>query len=181
MFTFKKFALISVALVAALSMSCTEETEDPGEDGDLVRKSFTLSNAGASYGDLDAAKTYKQADLATAAGDIDLVAYYTSGASKDILNPCYVPTIGEDCGFPELYSIPSKYHAALVSATKTSEIVDFLNGFAAEEFGVDEEDEISISKDKAFLVFSTNEKFYVVVITADGAQTVSLDFFNTPE
>jgi len=187
MFTFKKFALVG-AIAAAFSMSCSDDKEDPddviGDDPDLKRSSFDLSFAGASYGDVDAAKTYKQGELAAVKGNIDLVAYYASGASDDVKNPCIVEQIGpDDCGWPSLYPIPGKYSSALKSAKKVSEINDFLTAFADGEIGDDddEEDEISIAKDKAFLVFSTENKFFVVVITDKGAEKVSLNFFKTPE
>jgi len=187
MFRFKKIALVSVALMAALSISCSETDpgeDEPGKDGDLVRNKFTLSYSGTSYGDLDGAKAYKQADVAGKEDKIDVVAYYTNGASDHVKNPCYVPTIEDECSpLVTLYSIPSKYHSALKTATKTSDIVDFLNAFADDEIGSDsdEEEEISISNGSAFLVFSSEKKFYAVVITSSGAQTVSLDFFNPNE
>jgi len=145
----------------------------------LIRSSFGLSLASASYGDIDVAKTYQQSGLASVKEKIDLVAYYTAGASDNILNPCSVPTIGEDCGWPQFYPIPAKYHASLKTATKVSQITDFLTAFANDEISLDDEiDRVSISIDKAFLVFSTSMKFYVVVITSVGTQSVNLEFFN---
>ncbi|MDR2583066.1 MAG: hypothetical protein LBC75_06260 [Fibromonadaceae bacterium] len=191
MFTFKKFALTGAVAVALSMVSCTD-IEDPvdEEDVDLIKKSFTLSKADASYGDLDAAKTYKQAEATTKAADIDIVAYYTSEAGNKVFNPCgiaYTP-IATECGVPELYPIPQKYQAALKSATKRSEIADFLKAFADDEItggnagsGVNGGDanevwDIDISKDKAFLVMSTDVKYFIVIMTATGAETVSLQF-----
>jgi hypothetical protein len=149
------------------------------DDKDLKRSSFELSLAGASYGDIDVARTYQQSGLASAKDKIDLVAYYTAGASDNILNPCNVPTIGEDCGGPEFYSIPAKYHTSLKTATKASQIADFLSALANDEISLDDPiDKVSISMDKAFLVFSTSMELYVVVITDTGTGKVSLNFFN---
>ena len=193
MFTFKKFALAG-AVVAALSMtSCSDKDDDPEdevEDVALIKKNFTLSEAGASYGDLDAAKTCKQTGPDNAvdnAEDIDVVAYYTSGAASKVFNPCgisYEP-VADECGMPELYPIPDKYQAALKSATKISEIADFLGALGditgAEGGGVNGGDanavwEIDISNGKSFLVLSTDSKYFIVTITSAGAQTVSLSF-----
>ena len=168
------------------SNSTSSSSSSPTGGGDdeelLVRKSFTLSFAGASYGDLDVAKTYKQSELAGKKENIDIVAYYASGSSDDIINPCLVTTIGpDDCGDPELYPIPAKYWASLKSAKKVSEIADFVEAFANDEItGEFDENEvlgIDIAKNKAFLVYSTDGEYYVVVITDTGAQTVSLNFF----
>ena len=149
------------------------------DDKDLKRSSFVLSLAGASYGDLDVAKTYQLSGLAIVKENIDLVAYNTAGASDNILNPCNVSTIDEDCGSPSFYPIPAKYYASLKTATKVSQIADFLTAIANDEISLDDEiDKVSISKDKAFLVFSTEDKYYVVVITSVGTQSVSLEFFN---
>jgi len=176
MFTFKKFALAG-AVVAALSMvSCSDKDEDEGEVKDLVKKSFTLSFAGKSYGDIDAGQSYGQADLDTKAEDIDVVAYYNKDADDKIKNPCIVPTIGEDCGTPELYEIPSKYWPDLVSGKTTADIKDFLDAFGKDEIDNNEVDEISIKNNSAFFVWTTDVKAYVVVITSSGTQTVSLQF-----
>jgi len=149
------------------------------DDKELKRSSFVLSLAGASYGDLDVAKTYQLSGLAIVKENIDLVAYNTAGASDYILNPCNVSTIDEDCGFPSFYPIPAKYYASLKTATKVSEIMDFLTAISNDEISLDDEiDKVSISKDKAFLVLSTEYEVYVVVITNVGAQSVSLEFFN---
>ena len=180
MFTFKKFAVVSVAaLTAVFSISCSDDKDDP-EYKDLVIKNFTLSLSGNSYGDIDAAQNYGQNDLATKAEDIDVVAYYTSGASDEVKNPCIVSTIGPDeCGDPELYTIPAKYHKQLAEGKTTEDIKEFLNAFADEEFDDNEETEIAISKGSAFLVFTTEAKYFVVVIKNNGANTVSLDFTGT--
>jgi len=189
MFTFKKFALAG-AVVAALSMtSCSDPGDDPVDvdDKDLDWKPLAgaLSLSGKSYGDLDANKTYNQADAKANAEDIDVVAYYTSGAENKIYNPCGIETIGSDCGDPELYPIPSKHQTALKSATKLSDIADFLADFdnilGTPGAGINGGDgnevwEIDIAKDKSFLVFSTGTKYFIVTITDNGTQTVSLKF-----
>jgi len=182
MFTFKKFAVVSVAaLTAVLSISCSDQEDpEPGEYKDLVRKNITLSLSGKSYGDLDAGQTYGQSDLSSKAGDIDVVAYYSAGADDNVKNPCIVTTIGpDDCGYPELYTIPPKYHAQLANGATTEDIKDFLEAFSKDEFDDNEEDEISISKGSAFLVFTTKEKYFAVVISNTGTQSVSLDFTGT--
>ncbi|MCL1957251.1 MAG: hypothetical protein FWF63_08005 [Fibromonadales bacterium] len=186
MFTFKKFALTG-AVVAALSMVSCDTTDGPEEeDVDLVKRSFTLSAAGSSYGDLDEAKIYKQGALTDAVKEkIDIVAYYTSEVGNKVFNPCGIETVGDDCGDPELYPIPQKYQAALKSATKRSEIAEFLGDLekitGEEGKGINGGDanevwEIDISKDKAFLVFSTEPKYFIVIMTATGAETVDLEF-----
>jgi len=154
-------------------------------DIDLKRFSFELSLAGKSYGDIDAGKTYSQAEAMVNAEDIDIVAYYKVGAGNKIFNPCYVSTIGDNCGAPELYPIPQKYQAAIKSATKTSDIAEFLEDFdkilGAPGEGINGGDknevaEIDISKDKSFLVLSTDIQYFIVIITATGTESVSLDF-----
>ena len=188
MFTFKKFALAG-AVVAALSMtSCSDKADDEVDDKDLDWKALSgaLSLAGRSYGDLDANKTYDQAGAKTNAGDIDVVAYYNDGAANKVFNPCGIETIGGDeCGAPELYPIPQEYQAALKSATKLSEIAEFLGDLDAilgtPNAGVNGGDgnevwEIDIAKDKSFLVLSTDTKYFIVTITEAGTKTVSLKF-----
>jgi hypothetical protein len=187
MFTFKKIGLISVAAIAAISISCSDDKgDDDGKDQALTRKSFNLSFANESYGDIDAVKTYKQDGLTDAVkGAIDVVAYYSDVSGDEVINPCLVTTIGaDDCGDPEFYPIPGTYYAALESATKASEIVDFLNAFADDVItGPDDENiktRIQITKGSAFLVLSTETKYYVVVISDNGVKTVDLNFFATP-
>ena len=182
MFTFKKIAVVSVAaLTAALSISCSETTDEP-EYKDLVINKFTLSYADKSYGDIDAGVSYKQADAIAKAGDIDVVAYYTDGAADEVKNPCVIAVddIADNCGDPELYTIPAKYHKQLAEGKTTEDIKDFLADFGNDKIDTDNDvTEISISKGSAFLVFTTKEKFFVVVISNTGAKSVSLDFTGT--
>jgi len=182
MFTFKKIALAGT-VVAALSMvSCSDTDPEDKEPVDLVKRSITLSLADKSYGDIDAGKSYGQADLSSKAEDIDVVAYYTTGADDKVKNPCIVPTIGpDDCGDPELYKIPEKYWSALVSGQTTADIVDFLDAFGDDKIDTDAnaDTEISIKKNSAFLVLTTDVDYYVVVISDNGTETVSLKFSNT--
>ncbi|MDR2583902.1 MAG: hypothetical protein LBC75_10515 [Fibromonadaceae bacterium] len=178
----------SFAIAPSSSSKPSSSSLDDTDDIELKKNSFELSLAGKSYGDIDAAKTYGQSELSGRNKiDIDIVAYYKSGAGNKIFNPCYVSTIGDDCGNPELYPIPQKYQSAIKSATKTSEIAEFLEDFADGKItgysgtginGGDENEvlEIDISKDKAFLVFSTDSKYFIVIMTATGTESVSLDF-----
>jgi len=189
MFTFKKFAVVSMAAaLTSLSISCSDDPEEDVDDRDLDWKPLqgALSLSGKSYGDLDANVTYNQTDATgSKAGDIDVVAYYTSGAENKIFNPCGIETIGDDCGDPELYPIPEKYQDALKSATKLSDLAEFLGDLdkvlGAEGAGINGGDgnevwEIDIANGKSFLVFSTESKYFLVNITSSGTQTVSLKF-----
>jgi len=186
MFTFKKFAVVSVAaLTAVLSISCGDDKEDEGgEYKDLVVKNFTLSYADKSYGDIDAGQNYKETDAKAKAGDIDVVAYYTSGASSDVINPCIIAVdeIADNCGDPELYPVPPKYNSQLANlkGKTTEDIKGFLYDFGNDVIDTDtEETKISISKGSAFIVFTTKQKYFVVVMTDTGAESVSLDFTGT--
>ncbi|MDR3001375.1 MAG: hypothetical protein LBU89_08945 [Fibromonadaceae bacterium] len=192
MFTFKKIALVGVAVLTAFSMSCSDDKDDkppPPEEVELVKKDFTLSFAGKSYGDLDGATTYGQSELGPVKGKIDVVAYHVNNGPEEIINPCYVSTIGLDCGWPELFEIPAKYQTAVVGATTVEEIQAFLDAIEDGEIeGVCdddgcslEKDEIDISKNKAFLVMSTEGARFVVIMTDDGAQTVDLSFYKATE
>jgi len=154
-------------------------SSNPNGGKSLVKKSFTLSYAGKSYGDLDAGQIYGQSELSSKKGDIDIVAYYASGVADAIQNPCYVATIGDECSLlVTLYNIPSKYHSQLATGETTEDIKDFLDAFVADEIDTDanEADEISISRGSAFLVLSSKGKYFIVVIKDTGAQTVSLEF-----
>jgi hypothetical protein len=182
MFTFKKFAAVGVAAFAAFTISCTEEDDpDPAPTTfTLVKKNFTLSSQGASYGDLDNGQTYRAAALTDAIkGNIDVVAYYQGvDTGDDIINPC-VTTIGEDCGYPELYNIPSQYWSDLKTAETSADIKAFLNAFADGTIeAAGEEDRISLAAGKAILVLSTDVKYYVVIMGGNGTgATIDLDFF----
>jgi len=180
MFTFKKFAIVSVAALTIISLSaCGEDDPEPGEVIDLVKKDFILSLSGKSYGDIDGNKTYSQSEATTNAGKIDVVAYYTSGAADEVVNPCYVPATSDGCGYPELYTIPAKYWEQLANGKNTADIAGFLDAFAADEIDNDEVDEISIVKNSAFFVWTTEVRPFVVVIKDKGTQTVNLSFSST--
>jgi hypothetical protein len=190
MFTFKKIALVGVAAIAALSMSCSE-TDEPGTDPSLNWDNFNLGTK--SYGDIDAAKIYSQGELTDAIKeDIDVVAFYADALNdKVVYNPCIVPTIGpNDCGDPELYDIPSQYQAAIKSAETVSDLSDFINDLdnvtgedgegTVTGGGAKEKSDITIADGKAFLVFSTKLRFYVVVMGGDGStRSVALNFAET--
>jgi hypothetical protein len=190
MFTFKKIALVGVAAIAALSMSCTDDgKEEPGgSDPDLKFDNFTIGDK--SYGDIDAAKTYSQTELTDAIkGNIDVVAFYNPNLPDNVIyNPCGITTIEDDCGDPELYDIPAKYQAAIKSASKVSDLSEFIadldavtgeDGDGVNGGGANEKWEISIADGKAFLVFSTDMKFYVVIMGGDGStRSVALNFAN---
>jgi hypothetical protein len=159
--------------------------DDPSDGGggvepNLYITSFELSYAGSSYANIDAARVYRQSELFAVKENIDLVAYYNSGESDDIKNPCDVTTIGDDCGQPKFYSIPTKYHTILKNATNISDVKEFIDAFLNGEITYPqyEVDEIPIVLNSAFLVRSTSSEYYVVIITATGAQSVTLKSYN---
>ncbi|MDR0517487.1 MAG: hypothetical protein LBH25_10640 [Fibromonadaceae bacterium] len=141
----------------------------------LSKSSFTLSSAGSSYGDIDMGLTYQASSLTAAIkGKIDLVAY-NDAVSNSIKNPCNVPAVGNStCGSPKLYSVPAKYHAALKTATIASDIKQFLEA----NDSITKADEIPISLGNTFAVISTDNEFYIVVITSVSTQSVSLEFYS---
>jgi len=189
MFTFKKYALVGIAALAALSISCSDDKEDEPKapvTSALDKKTFTLSRAGKSYGDLDNATTYGQSEIGSVKDKIDVVAFYTAG-SNNIVAPRIASTIGTaaDQGV-EFGAIPSTYWSDLKSGTNTGDIADFLEAFGDEEFDTSvaaTNAGISIANDSAFLVFTSDAKYYVVVITgsvttgAEANYKVDLSFF----
>ncbi|MDR3000020.1 MAG: hypothetical protein LBU89_02050 [Fibromonadaceae bacterium] len=154
----------------------------------LEKKTFTLSFAGSSYGDLDGAKIYRQGELtATVKERIDVVAYYENGLPDEIINPCLAPAIGFDaCGWSEFFPIPDKYQDAVVNGESFDDIQDFIDAIKDGEieghcsyYGCDKEVlVIDVVKGKAFMVFTGEFNYFVVVMTDVGTRSVDLEFYD---
>jgi hypothetical protein len=175
----------SSSITQSSSSSSSRGNNSSSSIGNYITVSnFTLSYDGTSYGDIDAAKTYRQGELTTVKERIDVVAYYTYDALRDyILNPCYVTTIGSDgCGGPKFYPIPAKYHSNLKNAMYDSDIEVFTKALSNGEItGSNNENEvyeIPIVPGDVFLVRSTSFEYYVVIITNVYARSVTLQFYN---
>jgi len=159
-------------------------------DPSLVKLTITLSLAGSSYADLDdAAKMYKQNDVL--GGDIkekiDLVAYCGSSArciGDVIYNPYEINIFygdynylggdylgGDSFFFPLSASVVN----LLNSATKVSDIADLVNNLENYIDMANELFEVPIIVGTGFLVYTTEMKYFAVIISASGAQTVTLN------
>jgi hypothetical protein len=172
----------------SVSIECG--TGQGNTDPPLVKTPITLSNAGASYADLDPGSTClpcQQAAASAIKSKIDIVAYngqvgddYTAANGTDrIYAPIELDFFYDASGFSGstkvgFVDIGAAGYSVLNSATKLSD----LNAWMAGLESIITEDSIifsvPVTVGSAFLVSTSDENLRAVLITGSGAQLVNL-------
>jgi len=185
-----------ILFIATFSDNTTTEVEKTqkvncsttpgGNDPDLVKKTVKLSSAGESYADLDDGTTYKQAAAASIKNKIDVVAYNGQAGTGDEIYSPFALNFFFDAndnylgGSVLLYSLPSSAFTVLNSASKVSDISEFL-GSMGDIMDGDDVESVPATKNTAFLVVTTEGNTRAVLITATGTKSVDLSSISMPE
>ena len=177
--------------------------------GDLNKASMTLSYDGSSFGDVDAGKIYKVADLAThsTAMKIDIIAYATSsaedkiyapsaievkaGSSDDLYWDLFVEYCADDdfevsptCSYNPysigFFALPDEAVDLLSAATTVAELAVFTPLLEVVTAG-EWLTEVPATKDTGFLVNTSEDELIAVLITSTGAKLVNLSAISMPE
>jgi len=170
------------------SSSSTVTTNDP----DLIKKTITLSYAGSSYADIDGnIATYKQADAKKILEKIDVIAYCGTDEgwceNSSIYTPWVIklfrPNSSDFLGSKSVsfLKIPNEQATVFKNATKRSEIRDAYNSLRP--IFDDEDnylDEIPIVVGNTFFVVTSEENLHIVIIKANGNQSVDLEVIQIP-
>jgi len=172
--------------------SCKEgdgsSSSSSGGGGDLLltKKSITISSE-KSYADIDGEnpEAYEKDDAKNNATKIDLVAYCGTDNgycknSNSIYRP-YEIDLFMNPGFIGshifLFEIPPEKSDVFRTATRYSDIYQTLISLNLSGSG---EKEIPIEKDKVFIVVSSEDEWYYVIIKAIGNQSVDLEVVLIP-
>ena len=165
------------------SSSSVESSSSGGGGGDilLVKKTITISS-GKSYADIDGEPVpYKKEDALNNLDKIDLVAYCgtDNGYCKNnsvIYRPYEIDLFMDPSGFIGsnifLFEVPPEKSEIFRTATRYSQIYDTLVSLNLSGSGVKE---ISIEKDKVFIVVTSEDEWRFVIINAIGTQSVDLN------
>jgi len=169
------------------SSSSVKGSSSSGGGGDLLltKKPITISSNN-SYADIDGEPfAYEKEDAKNNATKIDLVAYCGTDNgycknSNSIYRPYEInlfmdPTfIGSNIF---LFEIPPEKSDVFRTATRYSDIYQTLISLDLSGSG---EKEIPIEKDKVFIVVSSDDEWYYVIIKAIGNQSVDLEVVLIP-
>jgi len=178
----------SSSSVVVSSSSSTAATNDP----DLIKKNITLSFAGSSYADIDGnVAIYKQAEARNRLEKIDLIAYCGTDAgwceNSSIYTPWVIKLFWQDSydflgsEYVSFLKIPAEQATVFKNATKRSEIRDAYNSLRP--IFDDEDnylDEIPIVVGNTFFVVTSEENLHIVIIKANGNQSVDLEVIQIP-
>jgi len=182
----------SVVKVSSSSSVIQSSSSFIANDPDLFKKAITLSYAGNSYADLDGnITTHKQAEVTSSRlGKIDLIAHCgttTWCESNSIYTPQKIGLFWTDYNdflgseYVSFLEIPSAQAEVFKITTKLSEIesayYDIVDIFYDEDNYLDE---ISIVAGKAFFVITSEDNLSIVIIKAEGNQSVDLEVIQTP-
>jgi hypothetical protein len=177
-----------------VTVDCSTAAADPA----LIKKNLTLSEAGTSYADLDAAgggQTYGQTAAATIKNKIDLIAYNTQvGEDEDgdplpydmIYAPVELDFFYDASGFlgskvVAFFPLPNSTFNTLNSATKLSEL-DPLESVIEDAITDDNfTTYVPTAKNTAFLAVTSEEDLKIVLITNTGTKTVDLNAITVPD
>jgi len=180
MFTFKKYALVGVVALAALSMSCSDDKDDPAPEppkynvgaGEAALGGVSNSAYGSSL-DIDANHVYMIADLsASVVNEIDLIFDGTN-----IWTPNTIKTSTDS----KAATLKSKYTGSNSTATifsvpaTAATDADLIAAFIASPDGVDLViSDTSVGKKFGILTNSTDQRIALVEVKQKDAASGSI-------
>ena len=156
-------------------------------DQDLVKKNITISLE-KNYADIDGeAAAYTQSEAEDRLKKIDLIAFCGDEMgcrNNSIYNPWVINLFYSSTeylgGYSYFYSIPDELASVFKTATKNSDIEPLIGDLWEILNNSEDIDEISIEEDNAFIVITSENDIFVVIINQANNQSVDLEIAGVP-